>query len=190
MDTEDTKTSRLSKRTRLAFAATALVAIGGTAGAIAVSATRPPVEMAPLSPVSIRSLVDSDSIVTLKGRVAEIYGNKFVIVDASGRALVDVGREGEGKDLVTVGQPLTVQGRFEHGFVHASFLIGAGSKVISLRPAGPPHGPGRLHERHGQSGDNGQRGDAPPPHHATAQGPTAPSTTASPDSAVPIAPSK
>ncbi|RZM03953.1 MAG: hypothetical protein EOP68_19955, partial [Sphingomonas sp.] len=89
---------------------------------------------------------DDDSIVTIRGRVAEIYGDKFVIADASGRALIETGREGEDGTLVGVGQPVTVQGRFDRGTLHAAFLVGADGKVKALGPLGrPPHdrgGPG------------------------------------------------
>jgi len=166
METEATKPSRLPKRTRIALFGAALIAVGGAAGAVAVSATRPSVEMAPVTPTPIRSLTESDSIVTLKGRAAEIFGNKFIMMDGSGRALIDTGRAGEDKALVAVGQPVTVQGRFEHGQVHASFLIGADGKVVSLRPMGPPHGARGLREErgpHGPRADDGPRGDAPPP---------------------------
>ena len=126
-----------------ALAAVALLAVGGGAGAIAMQATRPSVSMVPATPVAIRSL-SSSGIVTVKGRVAERYGNKFIMADASGRALVDTGREGDGGGLVTAGEPVTVQGRFDRGFVHAAFLIGLDNKVVALGPLGGPHdGPGR-----------------------------------------------
>jgi hypothetical protein len=165
MTTEPTKTIGFSNRTRLAITAAALVAVGGIGGAIAVGAMRPSVEMAPIRPVAIHSLVDSDAIITLKGRVDETYGNKFVMTDMSGRALVDTGREGENRQIVSIGQVVTVQGRFEHGFVHASFLIGADGKVVSLRPIGPPHGPGGRHGPDQPRGDHGPDRDAafPPP---------------------------
>ena len=81
------------RRNRLALAAAGLLAVGGAAGAVTVAATRPSVTMAPATPVAIRSL-QSDGIVTIRGTVAEIYGNKFVMADPTGRALVDLGREG------------------------------------------------------------------------------------------------
>ena len=45
----------------------------------------------------------------IKGQVAEIFGNKFVVADASGRALVETGREGEGGRLVKPNETVTVQ---------------------------------------------------------------------------------
>lgn len=160
------------RRNRLALAAAGLLVVGGAAGAVTVAATRPSVTMAPATPVAIRSL-QSDGIVTIRGTVAEIYGNKFVMADPTGRALVDLGREGEDGSLVTAGQPVTIQGRFEHGFVHASFLVGAGGKVTALGPLGGPprgrHGPGHGPGRDGPDRDGGPDGGpdrgpgAPPP---------------------------
>ncbi|MES3151547.1 hypothetical protein [Sphingomonas faeni] len=150
------------RRNRLALAAAGLLVVGGAAGAVTVAATRPSVTMAPATPVAIRSL-QSDGIVTIRGTVAEIYGTKFVMADPTGRALVDLGREGEDGALVTAGQPVTIQGRFEHGFVHASFLVGAGGKVTALGPIGGPprgpHGPGRD----GPDGGPDRGPGAPPP---------------------------
>lgn len=195
MDIQAPKTNPLTKRTRIALAGAALIAGGVAAGAVAVNATRPSIEMAPLAPTTIRNLTASDSIVTLKGQAAEVFGNKFIIADASGRALVDTGRAGEDNALVSVGQPVTVQGRFDHGFLHASFLIGSDGKVISLRPVGPPHGPGGPHDDRRPRGERGPRDDhglrdgAPPPP------PVAPSSTGAPAAAppapaIPAAPTK
>ena len=87
------------------------------------------------------------------------------MADPTGRALVDLGREGEDGTLVTAGQPVTVQGRFEDGFVHAAFLIGAGGKVTALGPiGGPPHGPGGPgRDGPGGPGGPGSPGGPPPP---------------------------
>ncbi|WP_245930769.1 hypothetical protein [Methylobacterium radiodurans] len=73
--------------------------------------------------------------------MAEIFGNKFVIQDGTGRALVETGRQGEGGGLVTKGETITVQGRFEKGFLHASLITRAdGKQVVLGRPGGPPAG--------------------------------------------------
>ncbi|NEI82295.1 hypothetical protein GR240_37560, partial [Rhizobium leguminosarum] len=82
------------RRRRLAIpaiaAAVALV-VGAAGGASAVKMMRPTPEMAPLTPVAI-SAMPTSSLVTIKGKVAEIYGNKFVLQDESGKALVETGR--------------------------------------------------------------------------------------------------
>lgn len=176
MDTEVTPISNWSKRTKLALAATALV-VAGAAGAFAIGATRPPVEMAPLAPVAIRTLAASASIVTLKGQVTDIYGNKFIMNDASGKMLVDTGRAGNDTTLVITGQAVTVQGRFRRGYVQASFLIGPDGKVVALRQMGG-FGSHDGHDRDGRdrSGHNGLRGDdmAPLPAQPVASQATAP----------------
>lgn len=172
---------RLRNPRSAALAAIALLVVGGGAGAVAMHATRPPVSMAPATPVPIRSL-SSSGIVTIKGRVAEIYGNKFIMQDASGRALVDTGREGESGGLVTAGEPVTVQGRFDRGFVHAAFLVGPDNKVTALAPLGGPHeGFGRHGPRHGPDDGPGalppgadRDGDASPPPPVAASGAPAP----------------
>lgn len=132
-------------RKRLLLAAAGLLAIGGAAGAVIVRAERPNVTMAPMTPVAIRSL-GSSGVVTIRGSVIEIYGNKFIVADATGRALVDAGREGEGGGLVTAGEAVTVQGRLDHGVFRAAFLVAPGGKVTALGPfAGPPHDHGPRH---------------------------------------------
>jgi uncharacterized protein YdeI (BOF family) len=175
------------RRNRLALAAAGLLVVGGAAGAVTVAATRPSVTMAPATPVAIRSL-QSDGIVTIRGTVAETYGNKFVMTDRTGRALVDLGREGEGSNLVTVGQPVTIQGRFEDGFVHASFLVAPGGKVTALGPVGGPprgpHGPGGPgrdgpgRDGPGRDGPDGPSGPGAPPPPPTANGAVTPAPVA------------
>lgn len=175
---------RLRSPHSAALAAVALLAIGGGAGAIAMQATRPSVSMAPATPAAIRSL-SSSGIITIKGRVAEIYGNKFVMADASGRALVDTGREGEGGGLVTAGEPVTVQGSFDRGFVHAAFLVGPDNKVVALGPlGGPPRG------RRGPRGgpDDGPGAPPPPPLGADPGAPPPPPPGAGPTGIAPPPP--
>ncbi len=177
------------RRNRLALAAAGLLVVGGAAGAVTVAATRPSVTMAPATPIAIRSL-QSDGIVTIRGRVAEKYGNKFVMADSTGRALVDLGRDGEGGNLVAAGQPVTIQGRFEDGFVHASFLVAPGGKVTALGPVGGPrhgpHGPGR--DGPGRDGPGGpDRGPGAPPPPSAGMAP-APSTANGAVAPAPVAP--
>ena len=161
-DNHDQQTFRPAHRSRggrskLALIGAGLLALGGAAGAIVAAETGPSVSMAPATPVAIRSL-SATGIVTIRGRVAEIYGNKFIMADSSGRALVDTGREGDGRQLVAVGEPLTVQGRFEGGFVHAAFLVGADNRV---QVVGPLWGPPRDRDHRGPH--RGPDGAPPPP---------------------------
>ncbi|TAV49426.1 hypothetical protein ELI30_14485 [Rhizobium leguminosarum] len=131
-----------SRQRRLAIpvvAAVVALVIGAAGGAGAVKMMGPTPEMAPLTPVAI-SAMPATSLVTIKGKVAEIYGNKFVLQDDSGKALVETGRAGEDGDLVAKDEAVTVQGRFDDGFVHASYLVRQDGRTEALRPPkGPPH---------------------------------------------------
>ncbi|MFS8057039.1 hypothetical protein QD357_30190 [Rhizobium sp. BR 317] len=124
------------------IAAVTVLAIGAAGGAAAMRFIRPSVELAPLSPVSISSLKDDWGVVTIKGKVAEIYGNKFIVQDDSGRALIETGPAGDDGKLVSVAEAVSVQGRFDHGFLHASYIVHQDGKTDVLRspPRRPPHG--------------------------------------------------
>jgi hypothetical protein len=94
----------------------------------------------PVAPVAIQTLAPSGAI-AIKGDVAEIYGNKFVVQDPTGRALVETGREGEDGKLVAKGESVTVQGAFENGFLRARVLTHGDGRSQVLGPAGgPPFG--------------------------------------------------
>ena len=67
-------------------------AIGGGVTATALQARRP--TMLLLTPAPIATMPDW-SEVAVKGQVAEVFGNKFILQDDSGRALVDTGPSGE-----------------------------------------------------------------------------------------------
>jgi hypothetical protein len=95
------------------------------------------VQPTPVAPVAIQALAPSGAT-AVKGEVAEIFGNKFVIQDGTGRALVETGREGEGGGLVAKGETVTVQGRFETGFLHARVLTHGDGRTNLLGPAGGP----------------------------------------------------
>lgn len=149
----------------------AALILGAGAGAFAMRALHPGEKQVLLEPMAITEIADGN-LVAVKGNVAEVFGNKFIVADASGRALVETGREGRDGDLVKVGEAITAQGRFEDGFIRASMLVHADGKVDELR-AGPPHGPfgkhgwddrrGGPHER-GPGEPGNERGpDAPPP---------------------------
>lgn len=91
----------------------------------------------PVEPVAIQALAPSGAT-AIKGTVAEIFGNKFVVQDPTGRALVETGRDGEDGKLVAKGEAVTVQGRFETGFLHARVLTHGDGRTIVLGPAGGP----------------------------------------------------
>ena len=91
----------------------------------------------PVEPVTIQTLAPSGAT-AIKGEVAEIFGNKFVVQDPTGRALVETGRDGESGGLVAKGEAVTVQGRFAQGFLHASVLTHGDGRKVVLGPAGEP----------------------------------------------------
>lgn len=109
------------------------------------------------------------SPVAIKGDVAEIYGNKFVVQDGSGRALVDTGPRGEGRLSVAKGETVTVQGRFDRGVVHADLLAHANGHNEAFGPDRGPPGPKERHLARADQGPptppdgDGPDRDAPPP---------------------------
>ena len=109
--------------------------IGGGVAAAALQARRPVFVV--LAPAPIASMRDW-SPVAVRGAVAEIFGAKFVVQDPSGRALVDTGRAGEGGRLVAKNETVTVQGRFERGFIHAEAIAHADGRNDFFGPPGPP----------------------------------------------------
>ncbi len=149
----------LSRGQRIGLAGAALVAIGAAGGAGAVSLTRPSVEMAPTVATPVAKLADSRGVVTVRGRVAAVYGDRFVVQDASGRMLVDAGPRGAAE--MTRGAPVLVQGRYDEGQLRARFLVDDQNGVREVGPQ-PPHGPG---------GPGGPGAPPPPPPGAGAPPP-------------------
>jgi len=146
----------IGTRQRLALGAAALIAVGAAGGAGAVALTRPSIEMAPTIATPIAKLPNSGGIVTVKGRVAEVFGDRFVVQDGSGRAMIDAGRDGTA--TVTRGNAVLVQGRYDDGQLRAHFLVGPSGQVSEV---GPRPGPRRHGGPGGPSGPGGP--DAPPP---------------------------
>lgn len=142
---------RMRQLAAFGVTAFAILALGAAAGAAAVKVTRPGMELAPMQPVAISAMPDW-SLVTVKGKVAEVFGNKFIIQDDSGRALVETGPAGDDGKLVGLNEAISVQGRFEHGFLHATYIVRQDGGVEALGPAGgPPHrGPLEDVLRHGK----------------------------------------
>jgi len=123
-------------------AAIAILALGIGVGSAAAKHGHETAACAPLPPVAITAMADWSNV-EIKGQAVEIFGNKFVLEDASGRTLVETGRQGEDAALVAKDEVVAVQGRFEHGFVHAEFIVHGDGKVVALQPphGPPPHGP-------------------------------------------------
>jgi len=119
---------------RVALAGAALLAIGAAGGAGAMALTRPAVEMAPTVPTAVAKLPQSSGVVTVRGRVAAVYGDRFVVEDSTGRALVDAGRG----SAPNAGAPVLVQGRYGDGQLRARFLVdSAGAREVGPPPRGP-----------------------------------------------------
>ena len=166
-ETSGTETTQPSKR-RLGArivggsALVGMLLVGAVAGAVAMKVSHHDERQALLPPVAINAMAD-DSLVAVKGKVAEIFGNKFIITDATGRTLVDVGPGGSNAALVAQNEEVTVQGRFDDGFVHAGMVIHGDGRVDELRPP-HPHGPRHGWRDFGPDGHGpGPGDDAPPP---------------------------
>lgn len=176
------------------------LAIGAAGGASAVSLTRPGVEMAPTVATPVAKLASGNGVVTVKGRVAEVYGDRFVVQDATGRTMVDAGRDAS----VTKGAPVQVQGRYDDGQLRASYLVDANGKVTPVGP--PPPRPGHGPKDRGPDGARGPGGpgapcapgavppppppadgSAPPPPPANGQVPPPPPAGTAPAGAAPLA---
>jgi uncharacterized protein YdeI (BOF family) len=134
-------------------AATACALLATGLGGIAVAQTPPP-PPAPgqpqsvmlLTPVAIARLQASD-VVAVKGSVAEVYGNKFILQDDTGRMLVELGPQGEDGNVVTKGEQVSVQGRFDRGFIAAQVLSHAEGRNQAFGPPAPPPRPDRDADR-------------------------------------------
>lgn len=176
-ETNEPETGRSPRRLRvprrgLAAGALAFVLLTGAAlgaGGTKLAQSWQPRRVLLLQPAPIDKMAER-SPVAIKGDVAEVYGNKFVVQDGSGRALVDTGPRGEGRLSIAKGETVTVQGRFDRGVVHADVLAYADGRNEAFGP--PDHAPpgpkeGRL-ARADQGppapvGGGGPDGDAPPP---------------------------
>jgi uncharacterized protein YdeI (BOF family) len=149
------KVSGMSQGAR-AVTAVALLAIGAAGGASAASLTRPAIEMAPTVATPAAKLAAATGIVSVKGRIAEVYGDRFVVEDGSGRAMIDAGRDNG--LTIAKGAAITAQGRFDDGQLRASFITTADGEIVQVGPRGRHGHDGKEHRPHG-----GREEDAPPP---------------------------
>lgn len=131
---------RRIRRPAVAIAAL-LVAAALGAGATTIVERTHRTYLVPLTPEAISALRDGD--VAVKGRVAEVFGNKFVLQDDSGRALIETGRRGESTHLVRLDDAVVVQGRFDHGFLHAAAITKVDGHTVMLDAPPPPPPPRR-----------------------------------------------
>jgi uncharacterized protein YdeI (BOF family) len=162
-------TSAKSKRLNYSIAGMAVIGtliLGVGAGAVGMKYMNPGEAQVLLEPVAVNAMTDG-ATVAVKGTVAEVYGNNFIIQDASGRTLVEAGHKRgwsltAAAPLVAKDEVVTVQGHFENGTVHASMLVHADGKAVDLRPAGRGHDGGRRDggdEQGGRGGNHGNGGD-------------------------------
>jgi uncharacterized protein YdeI (BOF family) len=144
----------------LATSALAIVLIAGAAlgaGGTRLAQNWQPRQVMLLQPAGIDKMTDG-APVAIKGEVSEVFGNKFVLQDASGRALVDTGPRGEDRAGATKGEIVTVQGRFERGIVRAELIAHADGRNEGFGP--PPRGP--KGPKGAKEGPRADRGPPPP----------------------------
>lgn len=157
---------------QMALAAIALLGAGGAVGATAARMAGPSIEVAPLNPVAIASLKTGEGLVTVRGKVGEVYGSNFILADGSGRTMIEGGPRSDA--LVTAGNVVTVQGWNRDGVLRASFLVGVDGKVTALGPMGHGRGGHGPHGGPGRDGPDRDGPDAPPPPPAAAPAVPAP----------------
>ncbi|MCA1454680.1 hypothetical protein I6F35_15830 [Bradyrhizobium sp. BRP22] len=123
----------------LAGVALAVLVAGAAAGAggLRVAQNWQPRSVMLLQPTAIDRLQPGGPS-ALRGNVAEIFGNVFVVDDGSGRALIDLGPRGQNADIVTKGETVTVQGVFDQGIVHAQIVSHADGRTEAFGPPPPP----------------------------------------------------
>lgn len=169
---------RLSRPTVVPGAVAFLLIAGAAlgAGGTRLAQSWQPRSVMLLQPVPIDRMTERSSI-AIKGDVTEVFGNKFVVQDGSGRALVDTGPRGEDRMTVAKGETVTVQGRFDRGVVHADVLAHADGRNEAFGPPdrgpkepkepngpkGPKDGPGARVDRGPPADRDDPDGDAPPP---------------------------
>jgi hypothetical protein len=166
----------------IATGAFAVVLIAGAAlgaGGTRIAQNWQPRSVMLLQPYPIDKMAER-SPVAIKGDVAEVFGNKFVVEDGSGRALVDTGPRGEDRMLVAKGETVTVQGRFDRGVVHAEVLAHADGRNETFGP--PDHGP------RGPKAPNAPKGPKDGPGARADRGPPTPPDRDIPDGDVPPPP--
>jgi uncharacterized protein YdeI (BOF family) len=164
---ENSATTRLPQRRRALMAgiAIAVLVVGAAAGAGGTRLAQrwQPQGVMLLQPVPVIRMQDG-SPVAVKGNVAEIFGNKFIVQDESGRALVDLGPRGELGDAVAKNETVSVQGRFDRGVIHAQIVSHADGRSEAFGPPGPPGPPRPDRGPAGPRADRGpDRGPPPPP---------------------------
>jgi hypothetical protein len=152
---------RLSRRALGGGALLAVLVAGAAmgAGGSRLAERWQPQQVMLLQPAPIDQMKDRTPV-AVKGDVADIFGNKFIVQDGSGRALVETGPRGDRTPPAIKGETLTVQGRFDRGVLHAEIISHADGRNESF---GPPHGPKGPKGPKAGPGDRADRADRGPP---------------------------
>mgnify|MGYP001035929854 CR=1 FL=1 len=171
----------IPRRGLLAGVAIAVLAVGVAAGAGGVKLAQrwQPQDVMLLQPSAIGKLQDGNPA-AVKGTVAEIFGNKFILDDGSGRALVDLGPQGENADVVAKGETVTVQGMFDRGVIQAQFVSHADGRTQAFGPPPPPPSPGGPRQAGADTPPPPPGAPPPPPADAAPPPPAPPGTPALP----------
>ena len=114
-----------------------------------------------VSQTAIGTLQTSGAI-TIVGTVTDVFGNKFVLEDSSGRILVDNGPDWFHRVEVKRGDKMTVIGRPDGGSFEAFALVRADGTRQEIRPdRGPPPWSGGRRERGERQAGQTQRTESP-----------------------------
>jgi uncharacterized protein YdeI (BOF family) len=159
------KVSRRLMSTAIVIAVLAAGAAGG-AGVYRHIQKSHPQSVLLLQPAPIAQIKDS-SPVAVKGQVAEVFGNKFIIQDDTGRTLVDTGPRGEGGKPIAKGETVTVQGHFDNGFIHANVMTRADGTNEAFGPPKHPRPENGSGDRSGPHADRGPGSDRGPDREAS-----------------------
>lgn len=153
-------------RSRTLTAALALLA--ATAAPLGALAQTPPAPGAPPAPEAqarpapaatpIGSL--SSEGVTIRGEVTDVFGNRFVVEDGTGRVLVETGPAWHSRVEVAPGETVTVTGEpgRDGGFDAFTIEREGGERIVVRGPEGPPPWAGGPRGERGERGPEGEPG--------------------------------
>jgi uncharacterized protein YdeI (BOF family) len=95
------------------------------------------------SAVGIGQLASTDNVV-IDGTVEQVFGNKFLLKDNTGVALVDTGPRSHATRTFVVGERLKVRGKLDNSEFEARQITRADGAMETIRPdRGPPPWAGR-----------------------------------------------
>jgi uncharacterized protein YdeI (BOF family) len=140
----------LATRTRFVAALALAAGLGGAA----LGQTQPPAPAPAQTQTPIGSLATTQGV-TIRGAVTDVFGNKFVVEDQSGRVLVETGPAWHSRVQMEVGETVTVTGEPDEGGFDAFTIQRANGETVTIREpgrrppwaGGPDRGPGRDRDR-------------------------------------------